>query len=39
MPPVTYVLAMFVTYVLASDPPGRPKRISRGLTCLAAIEK
>src|ERR1700741_5222958 len=24
MPPVTYVLAMFVTYVLTSDPPERP---------------
>jgi hypothetical protein len=24
MPPVTYVLAMFVTYVLASDPPEEP---------------
>lgn len=27
MPPVTYVLAMFVTYVLATDPPKRPKML------------
>lgn len=31
MPPVTYVLAMFVTYVLASDPPERPKACREGI--------
>src|ERR1700741_2491717 len=31
MPPVTYVLAMFVTYVLTSDPPERPERFHEAI--------